>query len=362
MIDQLTQGILDAVKDNVQRSRFMTSLLVFACVLATIAFWNGKPDSWTRLRLIRQSHLAQLDSLVAEEMRYDSLLGYTLIRARRENIGLTGIKTLHAVREELSRLYRAKSIESETYFSIRQPVVDSLFVNHLLSTYRYPITPDKAAEYKKALVGVQDWTWELPAAREQATQLRRKFIDSTLVIDIPFFGLAFDINDLGLLAGLAFSLILMGIGYTLLREHNGMDTLIDLFEALPKNSEVERDVRIRLYQITAMQNVMTVPPGLFVTTSCGDAGRRLLRQIERLVFMLVSKLIYLVPVWIFTSIRDNDISTQAFGLTLSPARLAEQASLSTFFLITVWVLAIGAFIAAIRIEVRWVTLAGKVDH
>ena len=50
MLDQLNIEVIPAVRTAIGRSRIMTTLLAIASVLATIAYWNGRENSWGRAR------------------------------------------------------------------------------------------------------------------------------------------------------------------------------------------------------------------------------------------------------------------------------------------------------------------------
>ena len=50
MNDRIFDHILDGLKQSIERSRFATTLLMVACVLCSVAYWNGKENSWGRAR------------------------------------------------------------------------------------------------------------------------------------------------------------------------------------------------------------------------------------------------------------------------------------------------------------------------
>ncbi|MBK9599523.1 MAG: hypothetical protein IPO60_14745 [Flavobacteriales bacterium] len=64
-------------------------------------------------------------------------------------------------------------------------------------------------------------------AQDGFEQTRRAVINGTLSIDLPFFGLAFDVNDLALLSGLGFTLLLLAISFNVYREHHNLRSLLD---------------------------------------------------------------------------------------------------------------------------------------
>lgn len=365
MNDRIFDHILDGLKQSIERSRFATTLLMVACVLCAIAYWNGKENSWGRARMERYMVLAQLDSLVEKEKAKDPhLLGY-----RQYMLSKLGPKTLDTSAllttqdsarflNGIRKLRMQKMIPDSLYERLAVPYITTDFVDHLedLNT----ITPGQAVSMRQAMTDLVDAASELPLARDGYEQTRRAYIRSTRNVDLPFFGLAFDLNDLALLSGLGFTLLLLALAYNLLREHHNLETVVDWVNCTPSSTAQERCMRIRTYQAAANFNVLTMPPQVMGCSTCKDAGSEQFKRTVRFTFLLVSKAIYVIPVILHATIRHNDIRTRAHGFALQPGRLSELEAQSTFFLVTIAVLTAVALVSATRIELLWVTFSDKV--
>ncbi len=78
------------------------------------------------------------------------------------------------------------------------------------------------------------------------------FVASTFTLHVPFFGIKFDVNDLGPLSGVAFSVILLIFKYSLSRES---ENLILCFKEFENTSELRT-----FYKLLSMHQVLTIPP------------------------------------------------------------------------------------------------------
>ena len=365
MKDQLFQHILDGLKQSIERSRFTTTLLIIACVLCSIAYWNGKENSWGRARMSRYMMLAELDSLVGNARVADS----HLLRYKQYVLSAYGPKPLldtelfsttdNALFDSaLRRLHATRLISDSLFERISVPWISKDFVDYLSNSDE--ITPLKAEAMRQALTDLPNAAGELSQASDGFEQTRRAYIRANLFVDLPFFGLAFDLNDLALLSGLGFTLLLLALVYNLLREHHNLETLIDWVKCLPRTSNEDRCIRLRIYQAAANFNVLTMPPQIFGCSGCTDAGHDQVKRVMRFQFLILSKAIYLIPVILHATVRHNDILTRAHGFALQPERLHELETQSTFFLVTISILTVLAMVSATRIELLWVTFAGKV--
>ncbi|MBK9273099.1 MAG: hypothetical protein IPM49_00985 [Flavobacteriales bacterium] len=365
MKDSLFPHILDGLKQAIERSRFTTTLVIIACVLCSIAYWNGKETSWGRARMNRYMVLAELDTIVRNARAADpDLLSFkqyvlsihgpsflkdsAILQTNRPDVFSIALKRLHSIQAISDSLYERASV----------PWISTDFVDHM--EYLDSITPMQAESMRQALIDLPNAAGEVIHAHDGFEQTRRAYIRANLFVDLPFFGLAFDLNDLALLSGLGFTLLLLALVYNLLREHHNLETLLDWVNCLPRTTNEERCTRLRIYQAAANFNVLTMPPQLLGCNGCTDAGHDQIKRTMRFMFLVLSKLIYLVPVILHAMVRQNDIDTRSHGIALQPERLHELEIQSTFFLVTISILTALAMVSATRIELLWVTFAGKV--
>lgn len=148
-----------------------------------------------------------------------------------------------------------------------------------------------------------EWDRYKERYREFYSALMRTYVDSTYVIRVPFFGFRVDCNDLGVLGGLAFVVLLVMLRFNISRE---VDNLKVSFKAAVENDNLDE-----FYTLLAMRQVFTVPP---------SSG-----AINRTSFLVwVPKLFCFAPLAVHTAVSAHDVLTMTIGETLS--------SLHTFIL------------------------------
>ena len=228
MNEQLFEHIFDGVKQAIERSRFASTLLIIACVLCATAYWNGTENSWGRARMNRYLVMSELDSLYHMVRDQDvTLLRFRqfVLAKRRErpsdSTSADTTKSLKVFREEIRRLHGQGGISDSLFERLAVPWISTDFVEYLLELDS--IAPVQAEGMRQAVVDLPNAAGELAYAREGFLQARRAYFSSTLFIDLPFFGLAFDLNDLALLSGLGFTLFLLALVYNLVREHHNIE-------------------------------------------------------------------------------------------------------------------------------------------
>lgn len=115
----------------------------------------------------------------------------------------------------------------------------------------------------------------------------RSYVENTFAIRVPFFGFTFDVNDLGLLGGLALLILLTILRFCLSREINNLE--LSFFEA----SRIKK--LKELYILLAMRQVLTVPQ-----TSRFQAKGFLIA---------IPKVLCFLPVIVHTSVTVHDALT-----------------------------------------------------
>lgn len=363
MIDQLNIEVIQAARVAIGRSRVMTTLVVIASVLATIAYWNGRKDSWTRLRYLRQYALIEVDSIVRAEMKADP----TLETYKAHLLTIKGLPPAASIAQTgkgmdsfALRALNNDQLDSAEYWEIIEPKLDARFIDMLRLDTPALYPPEKWSRLRNALISVSDWRQELPQAKTYAEQLRRGYMETALLVNLPFFGVSFDLNDLALLAGLTFTLLLIALCYALIREHSTVDTVSELIDAADNGTDQGKLLRRRIYQVTAHANVLTIPPSTQVPAMNSHGRMQFEAFIDR-VFKLLGLLLRTFPGVIYTLIYVNDRGTSSYGAALSPERLYSLELASSIFLVLVWIFSAAALMTNWRLETRWKDLVAKVN-
>jgi hypothetical protein len=121
------------------------------------------------------------------------------------------------------------------------------------------------------------------------------YVNNTYTIRVPFFGITFDVNDLGLIGGVSFIILLLLFRFSLGRE---LDNLVLSFE------EAKRDRELPVfYNLLAMRQVLTVPP-----TSRREAVS---------MIMVIPKLLSFLPLIVLSIVIAHDFMTYDVGATIN---------------------------------------------
>lgn len=147
--------------------------------------------------------------------------------------------------------------------------------------------PDGVAAYS------EDPKWKLYEERylQYYNAMARAYVESAYTIKVPFFGITFDANDLGLIGGIAFLIILSLHRFCLTRE---VDNLRSSFAAAKDLGQ-----EVEFYSLLSMRQVFTVPPS---------------SAINRTSFLLMApKVVCLLPLSVHGGVVLHDFLTQNIG-------------------------------------------------
>lgn len=151
----------------------------------------------------------------------------------------------------------------------------------------------------RQLIAVYGWDTRHPGHRQvlenQIEQLSKVQSERFRIIHVPFFGVVFDMNDLGIFAGITFCVALLWLRLSLAREHRNLEIAFE--------EAGERD-RLKLcYELLSMHQVLTVPP---------IPGQRFRR-----VWSTISMFLYVIPALVYFVQFRSDWSSRDLGYILS---------------------------------------------
>lgn len=161
-------------------------------------------------------------------------------------------------------------------------------LNRLVLEAAYPDEIAKCYDIPKGTTGRE--MHATPAEvfrREVQREGVRAYIESVRLVRAPFFGIAFDINDLGIIGGIGFIVILLLLRHSLSRE----------IKSLNRSFKVAHDTgQLRhFYHVLAIRQVFTVPE------MDGEKRNRLLA--------LSQKAVSILPVIVFSIVVYYDFSS-----------------------------------------------------
>jgi len=167
--------------------------------------------------------------------------------------------------------------------------------------------------------------------REELSVIEQARVQNVILLKVPFFGVVLDINNLGLLAGFSFSVILFWFFFSLSTELRNVKDTFEHASAIG-----QRQLCVRLL---AMRQVFTLPPH--------DSGS------GKTLLALVIRGLLLLPVLIQLYIVRRDFLTSHFGRSISPEATNLTLSAGTGFLLLLVVLAVLCLLRSISIDALW---------
>lgn len=250
MADEIgIKDYIQVVGESSRRSRMIIVVLLTASVLAFVAFWNAVNWSWINIQINRYENSLRV-------LKKDPLPPH----------GDMGVRP-----------------EVWTFIEDVMKIPD---VTVLDSTAR--------GEYVKAL-------------ETRLEGLLRIRGDKVWVMNISFFGVILHVNDLGLLGGFSFLIILLVLRFSLAREY---DNLRYAFFIAYTTTDLAK--KKQYYNLLSMKQVLGVPPKLVEGAQPTDAMLAVWGKITRIIIWL--------PILILLLIFINDCVTLEIGLGLSARR------------------------------------------
>jgi len=162
---------------------------------------------------------------------------------------------------------------------------------------------------------------------------QRAKIENILLIKVPFFGIAFDINDLALVSGITFLILLSYLLYGLLLKLNDLNAVFELI----KYWEVNEKIKSYAYVLLKSNQTLTIKPVTNV--------------LPNITFLSIfPKLIYTLPTFLLAIIIIHDVYTKDLGGLLNP---------DFAFISLLWSVGIGIALAVVTSFIWYVQ--GKID-
>jgi hypothetical protein len=252
MENQFSQMIPLTEKSS-QRSRTTVIIMVVASILAFMAFWNSRPESWQNERLNRYIQLRQFGYLSDSAKRAVEAKGEPQIIAQ-----------FHQLRSEFQNVsqYFGKPTYFESYFQIMQ----------------------------------------------------RNNLEHVLSVKVPFLGIYFDVNDLGMLGGFGLAMMTILLFLALSREYTN---LVFVFRVIANDNDPHRQTMH--YNQLSMTQVFNIPPTMEISNF-----------VKGLTLVL-----YSLPLIVFGLIWLNDLKTISDGFSISWSNTIISTICSTIFLMLI---------------------------
>lgn len=212
----MTQETLEkikAAKESSDRGRWVLLAMQVACIVVFVAAWHELPEDWT----------------------------FTRLQTAQAAVWLLDCGPNHP--EQVLDPTKATDSAGRPHENC----------HYMGSDGKPTINPFSDQELKSGRKFLAEWKLSPSEARKQLDELQNSLVERAMNVSVPFLGISFDINDLSLLGGAAFLLLLVWFYYSLNREEINIS---DLFKNVSDQELVET------YQLISMTQVLTIPPRL----------------------------------------------------------------------------------------------------
>jgi hypothetical protein len=269
---------MKAFIDSSARSRFALLIAVVASVLGFAAFWNSISSGW----FIERLHTAMLASAYCNDYWDPDLTIADIIKSRPKDEEVDAFK---------------KSLQG----------------------------PDGSLRRAQDFYNKRNF-YSCLQIEETVKEMERVDAEGVNMIQAPFFGFRFDINDLGLFAGVTFCIVLVWFRFSISREAANLEIA---FAEAKKTNHLEY-----CYNFLSMNQVLTIPRSLSsqnkqFTIFAGDGVHRLTPMMVRIKHYFIPFIkrcwrslpiaLYILPVATQVAIFINDLlSARDLGKTISP--------------------------------------------
>ena len=269
---------LNYAEESSKRARWIIFMLQLAVVLVVASIWQQTDTNWTFSRLRAGQNLENL--LICDP----------------------------------SSVYGADAVKhvNESLPSIKDATATPFTTEYLDSRYRCEVglSPDEKKQALDYESGPYGWHFSLPEAKKNVADLQQVVASRALGVYVPILGITFDVNDLDVLAGFTFVILLSWLHFALRRQKKNVHHVFNLAREAEDPEEKDRVKRLAItYNLLAMTQVLTVPP----------ASRAELRVAAFKRFIQPSNLILWTAVLAQLIMVIDDVQTSFGGEVLNKA-------------------------------------------
>ena len=314
---------IEATITAAARFRRVLIVVIIASTLAFSAFWNSRGGSWLNSRI----------KIAINAEAYLTLKEHKE-KLKNNDAALTEISGTLNFTKPLTEEVRNKRLEE--IWAIRK---ENEQINREIQHLEQEFSDD-------ALRNAETWLNKRGIKRKAqlisyAERLHASRVDNIVLIHIPFFGIVLDVNDLGILGGFTFVVILMWFRFSLWRE---LYNLSSTFKAAKTDEDLEF-----CYRTLAMSQVLTVPPALSK------------HQPREKPWGKAVRILYFLPLTVQLIIFINDCFTFNYGWDISPTNTVAGTSISWAFLFLSALLTFWCYRLSSEIDKEWEETAERLE-
>ncbi len=306
---------LEAVITASNRSRNVVLILSTASILAFVGFWNSRPQNWISSRVTFASnnveYLKGRKLLKENEAKLEQLNKNCLDLKKNEATPTpTPVQTRNRRRTAVQSNQNANLSNTANTNTPVSPCQQLHTLNNEITAETKKFNESrfsnsenfyKTLEKNYALFDSPDnllLATEIAKAEEDLRIMGRIRRENTTIVRIPFFGTSFDVNDLSIVSGITFTIILIWLRLSLWTELN---STYQVFERVKKEDLID------CYEYLSMHLVFTIPKALDLE----------LKKFGEKQWKWVVLLIILLPVSIQSLVLINDLVTVDLGSVIN---------------------------------------------
>ncbi len=203
---------------------------------------------------------------------------------------------------------------------------------------------DEAVRYSRARYFLSESDYKIGDEKDkerlldEIKGLTRSRFEQMRLVRLPFFGAVFDADDMGIFAGITFTVVLFWLTLTINRERRNTQVA---FEA----AKTPKSFRL-CYNLLAMQQVLSVPP---------TKANRFWKPLG-----YISKALYVMPLVIYGFFFYHDWSTRDVGYALGWDKMNTLLWASGVFLFLILILTVLCVATSLKIDKDWKGYTAKI--
>lgn len=258
---ELLSQYINSTRESTDRTRRILLIMIVASILVGTACWNSRKSGWVHSRL---EMAKAMDKILNPQFN-----------APPDGVPTAPLVTADGLPPGEEVLYKNAT--------------DSIKKNHRTANEVH-----------------QNLFWTQKVRTDQLSQ-----------VQVPFLGISFDVNDLGLLGGVTFIVLLIWVNYSLWHYSNNLKLTFDFARQL-KSNEDDPNLLYHTYQSLAMYQVLTIPPRPKSIKPRNPGARKLwIRKLYLLLYTLplVVQMAVVVHDWV-TSDIGTDLDWSATWIVL----------------------------------------------
>ena len=334
------------------RSRNVLLILSTASVLAFVGFWNSKPLSWMNSRIDVLSR--DLEYLKGRKSIIEKETALAKLKAKCSDEQKAGDASTSAPSSPApSNRKTIKPVASVTTPKSNpdcSPELMTRLESEIKDERDFVINGDKYATARAyyhedelndnslfkgpSTLALDDLLLKTEEGLKTTLRNRR---DNILSVRIPFFGISFDINDLSLVSGITFTIILIWLRLSLWTELNSTQQVFERVDV--KDLKEVKDY----YEYLGTRQVFTIP--LSFDEQLKKYGER---QWRLMLILLIA-----LPVALQGLLLANDLYTTQIGINISTQNTIIVLISGFFFLATTSVLMFSCLSIVSSINHHW---------